>query len=91
MNQLMSFILIITGLVLFFAPEYILQDPKTTQNEYLKFMYDYHYIIASGCGLLAYYFYVIDETDPSIDSIYESGSGSGQVSSKSSTSSKFTQ
>jgi hypothetical protein len=57
MNKYISVVLIIVGLVILIAPDYVLY--KESENSMISGLYDYHQIIG-GVLLLggAYYFYI---------------------------------
>jgi hypothetical protein len=57
MNKYISVVLIIVGLVILIAPDYVLS--KESENSMISGLYDYHQIIG-GVLLLggAYYFYI---------------------------------
>jgi len=57
MNKYISVVLIIVGLVILIAPDYVLS--KESENSIVSGLYDYHQIIG-GVLLLggAYYFYI---------------------------------
>jgi hypothetical protein len=55
MNKIISIVLVIVGLVLLLAPDYVLS--KESENSVIQGLYDYHQIVG---GLIlggAYYFY----------------------------------
>ena len=61
MNKIINLVLFITGVVLLFAPQYILS--KDTENSNLKMIYEYRQILGVGCIGLAYYFYTLETDD----------------------------
>lgn len=65
MHQIISVVLFIIGIVLIFAPDYIVS--KDTKNENIKMIYEYHQVLGGGCIALAYYFYTLQKKDGTID------------------------
>jgi len=63
MHQIISLVLFITGLVLFFAPDYILvKDSMESQNSIMKQLYEYHQILGFGVIVIAYYIYTLQKS-----------------------------
>lgn len=62
MYQIISLALAALGLVLFFAPDYLLKD---VQNSNLKMIKDYHQVVGACLVGVAYYLYSTSEQRPS--------------------------
>lgn len=65
MYTIISLGLVILGLVLFFAPEYIIS--KDTEDKNLKFIIEYHQVLGFLFSILSIYFYM---ENTSYDNIY---------------------
>lgn len=78
MYTIISLGLIILGLVLFFAPEYIVS--KDTENKNLKFIYENHQVLGFLFSILSLYFYIDDTTYDNINMSTDLNSGSQAVS-----------
>jgi hypothetical protein len=67
MHQIISLVLFIIGIVLIFAPDYIVS--KDTTNENMKMIYEYRQVLGGGCVALAYYFYTLQKKEGDIYTI----------------------
>lgn len=55
MNKIISIVLVVVGLVLLLAPDYVLS--KDSENYVLSGLYDYHQIVGGLFLAIAYYLY----------------------------------
>lgn len=78
MYTIISLVLVILGLVLFFVPEYIVS--KNTENTNLKFIYEYHQVFGFLFSILSIYFYTDNTTYDNMSMSTDLNSGSHTIS-----------
>jgi hypothetical protein len=63
MYKIISLFFFIAGLVLFFAPDYILTKENVELHSMIKMAYEYHQVLGFGIVILGYYIYTLEQTD----------------------------
>jgi hypothetical protein len=73
MYKIISLFLFIAGLVLFFAPDYILSFDNT-ESDSMKMIYEYHQLLGFSIIILGYYVYTLEQNDDTYKTDYKTDS-----------------